>query len=88
MKTKAEAITKKVTREKYLIALGLFQLASSAQQRCNEFTKELNLALGLPEDDYGHVSDAVYSGGVDSLDAAMKRQYITVEKKPCRTKRK
>lgn len=67
-----------ITRSEYLAALGLFHLAQQKQAQVVELDKELSALLDVEED--SHISDAIYTPS-DTLDAALKRQGIKVEKK-------
>jgi hypothetical protein len=64
-----------ITREQYLMGLGLFTLAVTKQAQVREAEEALNDLLSL--EDGSHVSDAIYSQP-DTFDAALKREGITV----------
>jgi hypothetical protein len=67
---------KTITREKYLMGLGLFTLAAMHQAKCVEAEAALHEMLGL--EDGSHISDAIYSPP-DTFDAALAREEIAVE---------
>ena len=67
-----------ITKAEYLMALGLFHLATEHRRKCGEFEKGLHELLGVDDALGSHISDAIYEDN-DTLDAALKRQKITVE---------
>lgn len=67
---------KTITRQQYLMALGLFTVAQTKQRQVVEMENELNGLLGLGEG--SHVSDEIYDRN-GNLDDALEREDIKVE---------
>jgi hypothetical protein len=70
-------MTKTISREQYLMGLGLYTLAATKQAQVMEAETALNDLLGL--ENGSHISDAIYTQG-DTFDAALEREGI--EKPP------
>jgi hypothetical protein len=75
---------KKMSRDTYLKALGLFTLAHEHSLKAYEFESALKRLLGAGEEvagDFGHVSDELYSSDekVDFDEALRRANYFVAD---------
>ena len=81
---------RKITRNEYLAALGLFIVARTSYKDSRALETECNEILGL-EDGLSHVSDHVYNDEQPdhqkAFDLALKRDGIEVERPVSRKKK-
>ena len=65
----------KLKKNDYYKALGLFQLAKEALDKCQDYEAALNELLS--DEQGSHASDAIYCN--EDLDSALSKMGITVE---------
>jgi len=72
---------KKISRDTYLKALGLYHLAHQHYEKSNEFADALEEILDVPTKDRrsSHFYDEVFNCGPGSLDDALRRADYVVE---------
>lgn len=71
---------KVLTRQEFLIALGLYTLGDIAQRESDRANKALAKHLGMPDwNDLGHIVDEMYSPQGRSFDELLKLEGFEVE---------
>jgi hypothetical protein len=70
---------KRLTKNEFYQAMGLFGLAQSHRQKCEEYEAALSEVLGIDADSmmFTYASDAIYNDG--QLEAALKSMNVTIE---------
>lgn len=81
-----ECSKSELTKEEYYQLIGLLHLANQYYDKLGDIEGTLAATVGLPHNDigdYGHVSDAIWSGidGSFAADELMRKLKITVKEK-------
>jgi len=72
-----------ISYDKYLMAKGLFHLATEHRRKSSEFEHALHDLLNV--DIHSHISDAIWDDN-DTLEDALKREGVEVEEPPTSVK--